>query len=101
MSGHSPAPWTLRPRTVAHPEAIFDSAGNVVHCETDFRFDYYPSGLATEDARFIVASVNVAHAFRNADKLDWEHLLKMIPDSGHGRFWKAVLTEAREALGKA
>ena len=55
----------------------------------------------TEDARFIVVSVNVAHAFRYADNLDWEHLLKMIPDSGHGRFWKAVLTEAREALGKA
>ena len=38
------------------------------------------------------------HPFRNADKLDWEHLFKMLPDSGHGQFWKAVLTEAKAAL---
>jgi hypothetical protein len=38
------------------------------------------------------------HPFRNADKLDWEHLFKMLPDSGHGKFWKAVLTEAKAAL---
>lgn len=36
--------------------------------------------------------------FRNADALDWEHLLKMLPDSGHGQFWKEVLTEARHVL---
>ena len=40
------------------------------------------------------------HPFRNADALDWEHLFKMLPDSGHGKFWKAVMTEAREALNK-
>lgn len=38
------------------------------------------------------------HPFRNADALDWEHLFKMLPDSGHGRFWKEVLTEAKAAL---
>lgn len=38
------------------------------------------------------------HPFRNADGLDWEHLFRMLPDSGHGKFWKAVLTEARAAL---
>lgn len=38
------------------------------------------------------------HPFRNADALDWEHLFKMLPDSGHGQFWKAALTEAKAAL---
>ena len=38
------------------------------------------------------------HPFRNADALDWEHLFKMLPDSGHGRFWKEVLTEAKAAM---
>lgn len=38
--------------------------------------------------------------FRNADALDWEHLFKMLPDSGHGQFWKAVMSEARKALSK-
>lgn len=40
----------------------------------------------------------VRHAFRNADAKDWEHLLRCIPDSGHGKFWKAVFEEVREAL---
>lgn len=38
------------------------------------------------------------HPFRNADALDWEHLFKMLSNSGHGQFWKEVLTEARRAL---
>jgi hypothetical protein len=42
----------------------------------------------------------VRHAFRNADAKDWEHLLRYIPDSGHGKFWKAVFAEVREALAK-
>lgn len=32
-------------------------------------------------------------AFRNADDMDWWHLERCIPDSGHGRFWKAVFKE--------
>lgn len=38
------------------------------------------------------------HPFRNADSKDWGHLMQMIPDSGHGKFWKAVMTEMRGAL---
>lgn len=37
-------------------------------------------------------------AFENADALDWEHLFNMLPESGHGKFWRAVLTEAKAAL---
>lgn len=37
-------------------------------------------------------------ALRNADDKDWEQLFKMIPDSGHGKFWKAVMTEIRAAM---
>ena len=36
--------------------------------------------------------------FRFADKLDWMQLFDMLPDSGHGKFWKEVLREARDAL---
>jgi hypothetical protein len=36
--------------------------------------------------------------FRNVDDLDWGHLLSFIPDSGHGRFWKAVFAEVRASL---
>lgn len=36
--------------------------------------------------------------FRYADKLDWMQLFDMLPDSGHGKFWKEVLREARDAL---
>lgn len=35
-----------------------------------------------------------AHAFRNADDKDWTHLITNLPDSGHGKFWRVVLTEA-------
>tara|TARA_R110000868_G_scaffold32618_1_gene118771 strand:- start:646 stop:807 length:162 start_codon:yes stop_codon:yes gene_type:complete len=37
--------------------------------------------------------------FRNVDAKDWEHLFKMLPDSGHGQFWKAVMKEMQAALG--
>jgi len=36
--------------------------------------------------------------FRNADKRDWDLLFRMLPDSGYGRFWKAVLIEMKHAL---
>lgn len=99
MNKHAPTPWTLHSEREYERmvEVIRDAEGNIVHEDRD----YYPSGLESEDARFIVASANVAHAFRKADKMDWEHLLKMLPDSGHGKSWKAVLAEARQALGKA
>ena len=47
-----------------------------------------------------IADARLRQAFRNADSLDWEHLFRMLPDSGHGKFWKAVLTEARAALAE-
>ena len=40
----------------------------------------------------------VRHAFRNVDEKDWDQLTRMIPNSGHGKFWKAVFAEVREAL---
>ena len=39
--------------------------------------------------------------FRNADRLDWDHLMQMLPDSGHGRFWKAVFAELRPLIKKS
>jgi hypothetical protein len=39
-------------------------------------------------------------AFRNADASDWDQLIAMVPDSGYGKFWQAVLSEARAALAK-
>lgn len=44
---------------------------------------------------------SVAACFRNADNQDWDHLMHMIPDSGHGKFWKAVFAEVRTALASA
>lgn len=38
--------------------------------------------------------------YRNADALDWEQLFQMLPDSGHGKFWKAVMAEVRATLEK-
>lgn len=38
------------------------------------------------------------HPYRAVDDLDWQHLAMMLPDSGHGRFWKAVMAEVRAAL---
>jgi hypothetical protein len=53
---HSPLPWTFLIEN--GDEVIRDAAGNAVHQDTQ----YYPSGLATDDAQFIVASVNRAAA---------------------------------------
>jgi hypothetical protein len=39
--------------------------------------------------------------FRAADDIDWAHLDQFIPQSGHGRFWKAVFAELRAALSHA
>ena len=38
--------------------------------------------------------------YRNADDKDWEHLFRMLPDSGHGKFWKDVMREVRAATAK-
>lgn len=38
--------------------------------------------------------------FRNADDKDWEHLFRMLPNSGHGKFWKAVMAAVRAELMK-
>ena len=40
----------------------------------------------------------VRRAFCAADDIDWAHLDQFIPQSGHGRFWKAVFAEVRTAL---
>lgn len=48
-----------------------------------------------------LTSAEVVAAFRNADDLDWKHLLSFIPESGHGRFWKEVFAEVRAALARA
>lgn len=45
-----------------------------------------------------IASLKARIPFRNVDDLDWKHMLSFIPDSGHGRFWKAVFAELRTAL---
>lgn len=42
----------------------------------------------------------LVRAFENADDKDWDHLFKMIPESGHGKFWRAVFTEARPMLSR-
>lgn len=49
---HSPLPWSFS--VESGDEVILDAAGNAVHTDTS----YYPSGIATEDAQFIVESVN-------------------------------------------
>lgn len=33
-----------------------------------------------------------------ADDKDWDRLLQMIPDSGHGQFWKMILLGHRAAI---
>lgn len=42
----------------------------------------------------------VQHAFRAADDIDWKHLDQFIPQSGHGRFWRAIFAEVRAALSR-
>ena len=38
--------------------------------------------------------------FRNAEQSDWDHLFEMLPDSGNGNLWRAVMTEAKAALAE-
>lgn len=61
MVEHSPTPWRFEKRPDGD-EVIFDAAGKSVHWDTQ----YYPSGLASEDAEFIVASVNRVGALEAA-----------------------------------
>ena len=36
--------------------------------------------------------------YRNVDRKDWEWIMEHLGDSGHGKFWKEVLTEVIGAL---
>tara|TARA_R110000851_G_C13102466_1_gene568863 strand:+ start:3056 stop:3445 length:390 start_codon:yes stop_codon:yes gene_type:complete len=56
------------------------------------------AAAATRRAQSVIVGDGVAHAFRNADASDWQHLFAVLPDTGRGRFWKAVMTEARTAI---
>lgn len=60
--GHSPTPWRLE--ETSRDEIIRDAAGNVVHWDTT----YYPSGLASEDAEYIVQCVNRVEKLEEALK---------------------------------
>lgn len=51
---HSPTPWVFK--EADGDEIIEDANGHRVHYDTQ----YYPSGLDSDDARFIVSSVNRA-----------------------------------------
>ena len=48
----------------------------------------------------MVGRETMTRHFRNADDKDWDHLFRMLPDSGHGKFWKAVMTSVRAELMK-
>lgn len=71
---HSPLPWSFS--EVRFDEIIRDANGNVVHLDTA----YYPSGLATADARLIVAAVNAIHEIANG-RVDEGGNLRNHPDA--------------------
>ena len=76
--------WTL------YPEAVMWTFGA-----------YAPSNAVRKQPLYAAPPAPHAalrHAFRAADKQDWDHLFRFIPDSGHGRFWKAVFGEVLAAL---
>lgn len=54
--------------------------------------------LVDDRSDALIEITKLRYPFRNADALDWEHLFKMLPNSGHGQFWKAVLAEMKTAL---
>ena len=61
--------------------------------------DYVDRCHAETTVGVVVAELDrLRRPFRNVDDMDWEHLFNMIPDSGHGKFWKSVLAEVRTAL---
>ena len=59
------------------------------------------SEMATyEYMQRLVGRETMTRHFRNADDKDCDHLFRMLPDSGHGKFWKAVMTAVRAELMK-
>lgn len=50
---HSPLPWSLEEQADGD-HVIRDANGKTVHMDTQ----YYPSGMAVDDARLIVRAVN-------------------------------------------
>lgn len=66
------------------------------------RFPDGPPRGATNVEIFCFARIAELEApYRNADAKDWEWLMNHLGHSGHGQFWKAVMTEARVACAKA
>lgn len=105
MAEHTPTPWTLTPKPYA--SWIGKIGNNFDDPQLWSVATPYPRGDKHADAAFIVKAVNnhdalvkIAEAFRNADAQDWAHLFRFIPESGHGKFWKDVFMEIREALAR-
>lgn len=86
MTKHSPLPWTLV-ELEGGDHIIKDANGGTVHHDTS----YYPSGMATEDARLIVRSVNAQALWKPIETVpdDWKdgkrEIVALAPEWDHGQ----------------
>lgn len=59
----------------------------------------YEAEITIADLEATIQEISdLRHSFRAVDDEDWDYLLSTLSLGGRGRFWKAVLTEARAAL---
>ena len=106
-TAHTPTPWRVETECWIPWEGAI---GILPHdLDEDNAIAWTASGdTALANAALIVEAVNnfealkaLHHSFRAADEIDWQHLMSFLPDSGHGKFWKAVFAEVRSALNPA
>jgi hypothetical protein len=101
MIEHTPAPWKWHWRNDIAAGSVFSEpheghAYAVAMCPR-----YQSREQWAADASLIAAAPDLIEPWQAADERDWERLFNALPDSGHGQFWKGILTKHRVALAKA
>ena len=67
-----------------------------MNCDEGARFEIVAMEADAEQARAEIERLRFP--WRNVDALDWAHMDRFLPMSGHGQFWRSVLAEMRAAL---
>lgn len=83
--------------TKAEGNRAVDRAARTIYLQRNPQNDGGWKAVETKGVWHNLARQVLKESFSFADAKDWERLFGMIDDSGHGRFWKALLTEIRDA----
>lgn len=95
---HTPGPWAIkRGDSVVF---ILSPSGEIAATSSKRYWERHDDADIA-NATLMAAAPDLVSPWLAADDKDWDHLFRMLPESGHGQFWRAVFHQHRAAIAKA